>query len=142
MTHLLHLGQNANFSRPSTSRSTEFVKALEPPPLTPPKRVDQVCLRQSPYLILLFILPTKIHPDLSTISVFQDFGPFFLVFPNYRIRSPVPKLPQREQIQYGYVDHVSMIFAYSTHEVSSRFLHSKRFPRFPVLPMSRDLVGI
>ena len=37
-----------------------------------------------------------------------------------------------ERIQYGYINHVSTTFAYSTHQVSSQILLSKRFPRFPV----------
>ena len=44
---------------------------------------------------------------------------------------PSPQLPQRERIQYGYFNHVSRTFAYSIHQASSRFLHSKCFPRFP-----------
>ena len=65
-----------NFHRPSTSRSTEITKALDPP----------------------------------------------------------PQIPQREWILPGYVNYVSKTFAYSTHEVSFRSPHSKRFPRFPVSP--------
>ena len=55
-----------------------------------------------------------------------------------------PQFPQRERIQYGYVIHVSRTFAYSIHQASFRFLHSKRFPRFPLQlqPTSTDLVGI
>ena len=46
--------------------------------------------------------------------------------------NPSPQLPQRERIQYGYVNHVPRTFAYSIHQASSRFLHSKGFPRFPI----------
>ena len=47
---------------------------------------------------------------------------------------PLPKLPQRDRIQSGYFNHVSRTCAYSFHQVSSRCLHSKRFPIFPVFP--------
>ena len=61
-------------------------------------------------------------------------------------RTPPPQLPQRERMQSGYVNHVSTTFVYSTHQVSSQSLHSKRFARFlppPQLPpVSPDLVGI
>ena len=57
-----------------------------------------------------------------------------------------PQLPQREQIQYDYVNHVSTTFACSIHQASSRFLNSNHFPRFLISPsnspMSRDVVGI
>ena len=46
--------------------------------------------------------------------------------------NPSLQLPQRERIQYGYINHVSTTFAYSIHQASSQFLHSKRFPRFPI----------
>ena len=46
--------------------------------------------------------------------------------------TPPTKLPQREWIRSGYVNHVSRTCAYSSHQVPSRSLHSKRFPRFPV----------
>ena len=44
-----------------------------------------------------------------------------------------PQLPQRVlfSFQYGSVNHVSRTFVYSIHQASSRFLHSKCFPRFP-----------
>ena len=48
--------------------------------------------------------------------------------------NPTPLLPRRERIQYGYLNDESTTFAYSTHQVSSRFLHSKRFPRFLISP--------
>ena len=49
---------------------------------------------------------------------------------------PPPQLPQRERIRSNYVNHVSRTCAYSPHQVSSRSLHSKRFPRFPVSKIS------
>ena len=52
--------------------------------------------------------------------------------------NPSPQLPKRERIQYGYVNHVSVTFAYSIHQASSRFLHSKCFPRF-LFPSSSPL---
>ena len=42
-----------------------------------------------------------------------------------------PNSRQGERIQYCSVNHVSRKFAYSIHQASSRFLHSKCFPRFP-----------
>ena len=48
----------------------------------------------------------------------------------------IPQLPQRERIRSTYVNHVSRTCAYSSHQVSSRYLHSKRFPRFPVSKIS------
>ena len=45
-----------------------------------------------------------------------------------------PQLPQREQICSNYVNPVSRACACSSHQGSSRSLHSKRFPRFPFSP--------
>ena len=52
--------------------------------------------------------------------------------------NPSPQLPQRERIQYCCVNHVSTKFAFSTQQVSYRFHHSKRFPRFPISPSNSD----
>ena len=58
--------------------------------------------------------------------------------------NPSTQLPQRERIQYGYVNHVSRTFAYYIHQASSRFLTQSVFQDSPLqLPqMSKDLVGI
>ena len=58
--------------------------------------------------------------------------------------NPSPRLPQRERIQYGSVNQVSRTFAYTIHQASSRFFHSKCFKRFspPTPPMSKFLVEI
>ena len=56
-----------NFHRPSTSRSTKLAKVLNLHPLSPPKRVNPVWLRQSRiYNICLFYPPSFIP-----ISPFQ-----------------------------------------------------------------------
>ena len=42
---------------------------------------------------------------------------------------PPPHLPQKEWIRSDYVNHVSRTCAYFSHQVSSRYLHSKCFLR-------------
>ena len=118
----------------------------------------------------MLILPTKFHPNLFTLSVFEDSpflppappvsldpvgvqnkssetrGPFKIQSPVlklkitqfFRIRPPPPNPPppQRDKIHFSYVNHVSRTCAYSSHQVSSRSLHSKCFPRFPVSEIS------
>ena len=49
-------------------------------PPSPPKRADPVI--SFTYLGLVLILPIKFHPDLSTLSVFQDFQFFPSIPPN------------------------------------------------------------
>ena len=73
-----------NFHRPNTFRSTKLSKALEIPP-NYPKRMDPFRLLMDPirsvsilvmpitYLGRVLILSTNLHPDLSTLSVFQYF---------------------------------------------------------------------
>ena len=99
------------------------------------------------YLELMLILPTKFHPDLFTLSVFQD-SPFLPPAPPvsldpvgvqnkssetrgpFKIQSPVLKLkitqfsrinppppPQRDKIHSSYVNQVSRTCAYSSHQV-------------------------
>ena len=63
---------HTNFHRPSMFRSTELAKALEIPPNSP-KKSGSGPVMSITYLGLVLILPTKFHPDLSTLSVFQDF---------------------------------------------------------------------
>ena len=59
-----------NFHRPISSRSTEPVKALEIPPSNSSKESGSGPAISITYLGLVLILPTKFHPDLSTLSVF------------------------------------------------------------------------
>ena len=47
------------------------------------------------------------------------------------------QLPQRDRIRSGYYNHESRTFAYSSHQVSSRSPHSRRFPRFSVFKTFR-----
>ena len=61
-----------NWRRPSMSRSTELIKAPDPPPNSP-KKSGSSPVKSITYLRHLLILPTKFHPDLSTPSVSQDF---------------------------------------------------------------------
>ena len=42
-----------------------------------------------------------------------------------------PQLPQREQIQYGYVNHVSRTFAYPIHQASSPIPPLQAFSKIP-----------
>ena len=58
-----------HFHRPSMSRSTKLAKALNPSP----KESESSTVTSITYLRHLLILPTKLHPDSSTLSVFQDF---------------------------------------------------------------------
>ena len=61
-----------NFHRLSTSRSTKLAKALNPSPNSP-KESESSTVTAITYLRHLLILSTKLHPDSSTLSVFQDF---------------------------------------------------------------------
>ena len=45
-----------------------------------------------------------------------------------------PQLAQRERIRTNYVNLVSITCPYSSHQVSSKSLHSKGFPRLLFLP--------
>ena len=47
---------------------------------------------------------------------------------------PSPNSPKESRS--GYFIHISRTCAYSSHQVSSRSLHSKRFSRFPVFPFN------
>ena len=60
-----------NFHRPSTSRSTKRAKALDPPNSPIESRSSPATLIT--YLRCLLVLPTRLHPNLSTLSVFQVF---------------------------------------------------------------------
>ena len=60
-----------NFHHPITSRSNEIAKTLAIP--NSPKESESVPIMPIMYRDLLLILPIKYHPDLSTLSVFQDF---------------------------------------------------------------------
>ena len=51
--------------------------------------------------------------------------------PKHRKSSPL-QLPQRDRIRSGYINYVSRTLTYSSHQVSSLSLHSKRFLRFLV----------
>ena len=48
------------------------------------------------------------------------------------------RILKREQIRSNYVNHLLRTCAYSSHQVSSRSLHSQRFPRF-LFPSSNPL---
>ena len=61
-----------NFHRPSTSRSTKLAKSLNPSPNSP-KESKSSTVTPITYQGQLLILSTKLHPDSSTPSVFQDF---------------------------------------------------------------------
>ena len=83
-------------------------------PPNSPKESGSSPVTSITYLRHLLILPNKLHPDPSTLSVFQDFW-FPLQIP--------PMSPNLVEI---------WTCAYSSHQVSSWSFHSKPFPRFPI----------
>ena len=76
--------------------------------------------------------PAKTSPTLKCILTLKlKITQFFYLF---QINNP--QLPHRERIRTNYVNLVFITRAYSSHQVSSRYLHSKHFPRFPVSKIS------
>ena len=80
-----HASRTCDYSR--TRQSTR-----NPP--NSPKEIGSGPVMSIKYLELVLILPIKFHPDLSTLSVFQDFR-----FPLHPLMSPDPtiheiKIPQ------------------------------------------------
>ena len=65
-----------NFHRLKHVQKHQTRQSTEPLPPTPPKRANPVRFQQSRIYdnhVSLLILSTKLHPDSSTISAFQDF---------------------------------------------------------------------
>ena len=100
-----------NFHCPIMSRSTKLAKALEIPP-TPTKRV--YLIMSIIYLELVLILPIKFHPDLSTLSIFQD-----VLFPRFQF----PSNPICPQIQFELkIEHLRF-YIFFIYQVSLRSDH-------------------
>ena len=82
--------------------------------------------------------------DYSQVGLFESLicQPNFIVLihqevPNSRDHqnsAPSPNFLHSSRIRSSHVSDVSRICVCSSHQVSSRSLHSKRFPRFPVPP--------
>ena len=83
-SQLLHVPDTpTNFYCPSPSRSTKLTEELEIcPPLDTPKDRGSGSFMSIIYLGLVLILSTKFHPDLSSLSVFQDFWSLSRTSPN------------------------------------------------------------
>ena len=122
-----------NFHRPSTSRSTELAKSLNPSPPTPPKRANPVRFCQSRIKdICLFYPPSFILiPTLQ--AFFQDFPLQIPTMSKDLVgiwnKSSETWIPSKNQISLR-SDHLFVRYKYSNFHVFQEF----RFPPPPPTP--------